>query len=150
MRRIDEAVQSFRKPVIAPGLLAIAVHALLDDNPFAVIGDDEAVQIEIEPILHRGAVDLRDQAAGLGQRAAVEPDALADRNEFMPASAANACRVRRRRGRQVRHPSGVRPRFSAPITLVVMPEECQSIPMTAPNDWNQKGWARRRRSSSRP
>ena len=24
--------------------------------------------------------------------------------------------------------------FSAPITLVVMPEECQSIPMTAPKD----------------
>jgi hypothetical protein len=27
-----------------------------------------------------------------------------------------------------------RPRFSAPITLVVMPEECQSIPITAPKD----------------
>ena len=25
-----------------------------------------------------------------------------------------------------------------------MPEECQSIPMPAPKDWNQKGWARRR------
>jgi hypothetical protein len=47
-------------------------------------------------------------------------------------------------------PSGVRPRFSAPMTLVVIPEECQSMPMTAPNDWNQKGWERRRRSSSRP
>jgi hypothetical protein len=40
--------------------------------------------------------------------------------------------------------------LSAPITLVVIPEECQSIPITAPNDWNQKGWARRRNSSSRP
>ena len=38
--------------------------------------------------------------------------------------------------------SGARPRFSAPSTLVVMPEECQSIPITAPNDWNQKGWAK--------
>ncbi len=36
------------------------------------------------------------------------------------------------------------------MTLVVMPEECQSIPITAPKDWNQKGWARRRSSSSRP
>ncbi len=36
------------------------------------------------------------------------------------------------------------------MTLVVMPEECQSIPITAPKDWNQKGWARRRRNSSRP
>jgi hypothetical protein len=40
--------------------------------------------------------------------------------------------------------------LSAPITLVVMPEECQSIPITAPNDWNQNGWARRRSNSSRP
>lgn len=30
--------------------------------------------------------------------------------------------------------SGVKPRFSAPITLVVMPEECQSMPLTAPKD----------------
>jgi hypothetical protein len=30
--------------------------------------------------------------------------------------------------------SGVSPRLSAPMTLVVMPEECQSIPMTAPKD----------------
>ena len=35
--------------------------------------------------------------------------------------------------------SGVSPRFSAPMTLVVMPEECQSMPITAPNDWNQNG-----------
>jgi hypothetical protein len=44
----------------------------------------------------------------------------------------------------------VRPRFSAPITDVVMPLECQSIPMTAPNDWNQNGLASRLRNSSRP
>ena len=42
------------------------------------------------------------------------------------------------------------PRFSAPMTLVVMPEECQSMPITAPNDWNQNGCASRRSSSSRP
>ena len=46
--------------------------------------------------------------------------------------------------------NGASPRLSAPITLVVMPEECQSIPITAPNDWNQNGCARRRSSSSRP
>ena len=46
--------------------------------------------------------------------------------------------------------SGASPRFSAPMTLVVMPEECQSMPMTAPNDWNQNGCASRRSSSSRP
>ena len=42
------------------------------------------------------------------------------------------------------------PRFSAPMTLVVMPDECQSMPMTAPNDWNQNGCDSRRRNSSRP
>ena len=35
-------------------------------------------------------------------------------------------------------------------TLVVMPDECQSIPITAPNDWNQNGCASRRKNSSRP
>jgi hypothetical protein len=44
----------------------------------------------------------------------------------------------------------VSPRFSAPMTLVVMPEECQSMPITAPNDWNQNGCASRRSNSSRP
>jgi hypothetical protein len=37
--------------------------------------------------------------------------------------------------------SSAKPRFKTPITLVVMPEECQSMPITAPKDWNQKGWA---------
>lgn len=36
------------------------------------------------------------------------------------------------------------------MTDVVTPDECQSIPMTAPNDWNQKGCESRRRNSSRP
>src|ERR1700694_5092853 len=29
--------------------------------------------------------------------------------------------------------------FSDPITEVVMPDECQSMPITAPKLWNQKG-----------
>ena len=40
--------------------------------------------------------------------------------------------------------SGVSPRFNAPRTLIVIPEECQSMPITAPKDWNQYGCARRR------
>lgn len=35
--------------------------------------------------------------------------------------------------------NGARPRLSAPSTLVVMPDERQSMPITAPNDRNQKG-----------
>ena len=38
------------------------------------------MQVELEPVLHRGAVDLGDQPAGRGQRRAVEADALADRD----------------------------------------------------------------------
>src|SRR5512143_3071004 len=45
---------------------------------------------------------------------------------------------------------GVRPRLRAPMTLVVIPEECQSIPITAPNDWNRKGCANRRSSCATP
>src|SRR5580693_9612229 len=47
-----------------------------------VVGDDEAVQIKVEPILNRGAVDLRHQTADVGERGAVDPDPIADRGEF--------------------------------------------------------------------
>src|SRR6185369_4935957 len=46
--------------------------------------------------------------------------------------------------------TGPRPRLSAPSTLVVMPDECQSMPITQPSDWNQNGCASRRSTSSRP
>ena len=69
--------------MIAARLSRVAVHALLHHDPVPVVGDDEAVQIEIEAVLHRGAVDLGDQPARLGERRAVEPDAFADRDEFV-------------------------------------------------------------------
>ena len=116
----------------------------------AVIGEDEAVEIEVEAVLHRGAVDLGDEPARLGQGGAVDADAIADGDELLgrlarmpPAPAADM-------EAELAATAGPRPRFNAPMTLVVMPEECQSIPMTAPKDWNQKGCARRRRNSSRP
>jgi hypothetical protein len=67
----------------------------------------------------------------LREFAAVEADLVPDRNEF-----AGVCREYLPRPPQTWTPSsfcsGVSPRLSAPMTLVVMPEECQSIPMTAP------------------
>ena len=150
VRLLDEALQALRQPVIAARRAARIVHALLDDGPVAVVGDDEAVQVEVEAVLDGGAVDLRHQAARVGERGAVKSDPLADRLRARAASFANACRGRRRHGCPSSPDSGSRPRFSAPITLVVMPEECQSMPMTAPNDWNQNGCARRRSNSSRP
>ena len=83
VRLLDEALQPFRQPVIAARLSAVAVHALLHHDPASVVGDDEAVQIEIEAVLHRGAVDLGDEPARLGERRAVEPDPVADRDKLV-------------------------------------------------------------------
>ena len=83
VRFVDEALQTFRQPVVAPRLAALAVHALLDDDPAAVVGDDESVQIEVEPVLDRGAVDLGDEAARGRERLAVEPDPVADRDQLV-------------------------------------------------------------------
>src|SRR4051794_21088757 len=82
VRLLDEARKPLRMPMIAPGLPALAVHALLHHGPLAVVGDEEAVQIKIEAVLHRGAVDLRDQPAGARQRRAVEANALAERGQL--------------------------------------------------------------------
>jgi hypothetical protein len=69
--------------MIAAGLPARAVHALLHHDPFAVVGDDEAVQIKIEAVLHCGAVDLGDEAACLRKRRAVDAGARADRDKLV-------------------------------------------------------------------
>ena len=69
--------------MITPRGAARIVHALLDDHPMAVVGDDEAVQIEVETILDGGAVDLGHEPAGIGERGAVDPDPLADRRQFV-------------------------------------------------------------------
>ena len=83
MRLVDEAFQPFGQPVVAARLPAVAVHALLDDDPAGVVGDDEAVQIEVEAVLDGGRVDLGDEPADLGQRVAVEADALADGDKLL-------------------------------------------------------------------
>jgi hypothetical protein len=135
--------------MVAPRRPPLAVHALLDHRPSALVGDEEAVQVEVEPVLERGAVDLGDEPARAGQVASVEPGLVARGGQLR-----RVAREWRPRPPQTLMPSsparGLRPRFSAPMTLVVIPDECQSIPITAPNDWNQKGWASRERKASRP
>ena len=69
--------------MVAARLARVAVHPLLDDDPAPVVGDDEAVQIEVEAVLHGGAVDLGDEAARGGERGAVEADPVADRDELV-------------------------------------------------------------------
>src|SRR4051794_1861888 len=69
--------------MIAPGLEAIAVHALLDHHPVSVVGDNEAVEIELEPILDRRAVDLGDKPARSGKRRPVDADPITDRDKLL-------------------------------------------------------------------
>ena len=83
VRLLDEAPQALGQPMIAARCPARVVHALLDDGPFALVGDDEAVQIKVETILDGGAVDFRHQPADVGERAAINSNPLADRCEFM-------------------------------------------------------------------
>ena len=73
VRLFDKARQTFRMPVIAARLALVAVHALLHHRPLAVIGDEEAVQVEIEAVLHGGAVDLGHKAAGAREGRASKP-----------------------------------------------------------------------------
>ena len=69
--------------MIAPRLLAFAIHALLHDGPAAVIGDNESVQVKIEAVLHRRAVDLCHQPARLRERRAIKSDAVTDAEQFL-------------------------------------------------------------------
>src|SRR5215204_4116192 len=83
MRLVHETLQPLREPMITARLFASAIHALLNDGPFSVVGDDEAVEVEIETVLHRRAVDLGHQAARSRQRGSVKSHTVADREQFM-------------------------------------------------------------------
>src|SRR3954470_8579127 len=69
--------------MIAPGGAARIVHPLLDHRPAAVVGDDEAVQIEREAVLDGGAVDLGDEPARFRKRRAVEAGTIAGRDQLV-------------------------------------------------------------------
>lgn len=62
--------------MIAPCLFAISIHALLDHDPSSIISNDEAVKVEFETVLHRGAVNLGDQPARPGQLGTIDPRPL--------------------------------------------------------------------------
>ncbi|MCY1301240.1 hypothetical protein D9M70_508380 [compost metagenome] len=80
--RIHEAGDPLRKPMVAPGLPLFAVHALLHDDPFAVVGDDKTVQVKVEAVLNCCTVDLCDEAAGCRQATSIEAHALANCNQL--------------------------------------------------------------------
>ena len=96
------------------------------------------MQVDLESVDDRVVVDLRGQPAGAHQRFAVEAGLLGDRAQFvgrvarMPAAAAADVDAELVRPR-------IEAAFQAPSTDVVMPDECQSIPITLPSAWNQNG-----------
>ena len=69
--------------MIAAGLPQLTVHSLLNDHPVSVVGDDKAMQVELKTVLHRRTVDLGNQTAGLGERRAIEPYPIPDRDELL-------------------------------------------------------------------
>ena len=75
---LDKTFQAFRKPVIPASRLPVAIHPLLDDNPLAIVGHNEAVQIEIKAILNGGAVHLGDEPARICERRPVKAYPLPD------------------------------------------------------------------------
>jgi hypothetical protein len=75
-----------------------------------------------------------------GPRGPYKKELVTDGNEFL-----------RRSPRMVATPSAdVNAELVAERCQPSLPEECQSMPITAPKDWNQKGLASRRSNSSRP
>src|SRR4029078_11679501 len=68
MRLIHKTSKPPRKPMVASSLLAVRVHTLLNHGPAAIVGHDEGMKIELEAVLHRGAVDLCNQPARLRKR----------------------------------------------------------------------------------
>jgi len=83
VRLVDEVAHALRQPVIAPRRLRLRPHALLHHDPLAVVGDDEAVQVQLMAVLHRRRVDLGHELGRVRERVAVEADALAERAQLV-------------------------------------------------------------------
>ena len=107
------------------------------------------MEIDLKAIRDGVVVHARGEPAGADQRVAIEVDASA-----ILRSSWGVLRDCLPRPPQMYTPSswarGLRPRFNAPITEVVMPEECQSMPITDPSAWNQNGSLSRESSAGRP
>src|SRR6478672_512787 len=83
MRLIHKTLKPLRKPMVASSLLALRVHSLLNNGPAAIVGDDEGMKIELEAVLHRGAVDLCNQPARLRKRCTVKTYPLSNRKKLV-------------------------------------------------------------------
>lgn len=112
-------------PMVAARKPRARVHSLPHDGPFAISRDHERVQIQLEAVADR--VVVHDSRL---VRASVFPSTpVRSPNCF---SSFGVSREWRPRPPQITIPRSKRaliPRFNAPITDVVIPEECQSIPI---------------------
>ena len=70
-------------PVIAAGESGGVVHALLHDGPFAGVGEDEIVEVELESVGDGVVVDLGGEATGASEFVAIESGAGGDVAEFV-------------------------------------------------------------------
>ncbi len=86
---------------------------------------------------------LRRQSAGTGERFPVETGIRGEAAELVWRAARMTAATAADDTSRSSCARGLSPRFNAPMTDVVMPDECQSIPITAPSAWNQNGSLRR-------
>ena len=90
----------------------------------------ERVQVDLEAIGDAVVVYLRGEAAGRTSSSPFRPRASAMRG--VRWRAARLFLAPRRLDAEFAEARGLRPRLRAPMTEVVIPEECQSIPITLP------------------
>ena len=83
VRLIDKVIETFRKPVVTSRLAGVPVHTLLDNGPMTVSRYEEAVQVQVKPILNSRAIDLGNQTAGLRESQPVEADTFAQRLQLV-------------------------------------------------------------------
>jgi hypothetical protein len=75
MRGNDAACYQ-RPPGYEPN--AARKHSRRTSQELEALGDEEAVKLKVEAVLHGGAIDLGHQPAPPSERRAVEPDAVTD------------------------------------------------------------------------
>lgn len=80
VRSVRKTAEALEGPVITARLSSFALYTLLNDHPFAVMGDDESVQIKIAPILHGG--HFRHEATSCRQRSTIETNPVTNGHKF--------------------------------------------------------------------
>ena len=86
MRLIHEIGDLRAEPVVSPRGAIVSAHALLDDRPLTLAGDEETVVVDAEAILDRGRINLRRHAAVVGEPRAVDAGAIAVVEELVRCS----------------------------------------------------------------